>query len=514
MAMQESNDVCIRGDSEGGCNDVDEETSRKFSSGDLSSELDDEEAAQQGITGTSNIQPSGQSTKQKQYGSTRTDTESGFTQSGGGDMSLNLNKSSSKTISAPTSPAKTRESLLQRVQSLTGVARDQGASLIGAVTQSASSVRQQTYNKDKHFTLLVIDDSQTDWSKCFKGRKLHGDYDIRVEQAQFKDISVTCNVQEGLVVSIPVYRTGSKVLRVFRPNFVLVRQNLRDAGENYKSLLFSFMYAGIPSINSLNAIYNFQMNSPKYPVVFKVGHSHGGLGKAKAENNTEFQDLTSMVAVSCSYVTTEPFIDSKYDLHIQKIGSNYRAFTRRSLTGSWKTNIGSSIVESAPVSDRHKLWIDESSELFGGLDICALEIVVAKDGREYIIELNDSALTLMGDTQDEDRRLIADIVLQRMQMYCRPPLVKSMSRSSLTGQSQVYNTGDEEEDRSHSSTVAQLRRDSETSQASVSSQPQSQATRTLGRQSSQTGSIGSVEDYEDTMKNLRKTFAGIFGDDK
>lgn len=46
-------------------------------------------------------------------------------------------------------------------------------------------------------------------------------------------------------------------------------------------------------------------------------------------------------------------------------------------------------------------------------------------------------------------------------MYCRPPLVKSMSRSSLTGQSQVYNTGDEEEDRSHSSTVAQLRRDSE-----------------------------------------------------
>ncbi len=46
-------------------------------------------------------------------------------------MSLNFNKPSSKTISAPTSPAKTRESLLQRVQSLTGVARDQGASLIG-----------------------------------------------------------------------------------------------------------------------------------------------------------------------------------------------------------------------------------------------------------------------------------------------------------------------------------------------------------------------------------------------
>lgn len=73
-------------------------------------------------------------------------------------------------------------------------------------------------------------------------------------------------------------------------------------------------------------------------------------------------------------------------------------------------------MESSPVSDRHKLWIDEVSELFGGLDICALEIVVGKDGREHIIELNDSALTLMGDTQDEDRRLIADLVVQRMQV--------------------------------------------------------------------------------------------------
>lgn len=35
--------------------------------------------------------------------------------------------------------------------------------IIGAVTQGASNVRQQAYNKDKHFTLLVIDDPQTDW---------------------------------------------------------------------------------------------------------------------------------------------------------------------------------------------------------------------------------------------------------------------------------------------------------------------------------------------------------------
>jgi len=36
-------------------------------------------------------------------------------------------------VSAPTSPAKSRESLLQRVQSLTGAARDQGASILGTL---------------------------------------------------------------------------------------------------------------------------------------------------------------------------------------------------------------------------------------------------------------------------------------------------------------------------------------------------------------------------------------------
>lgn len=46
-------------------------------------------------------------------------------------------------------------------------------------------------------------------------------------------------------------------------------------------------------------------------------------------------------------------------------------------------------------------------------------------------------------------------------------------------------------------------------QEEISSQPQRAAA--FGRQSSTTGSM-TGEDTEDTMKNLRKTFAGIFGD--
>lgn len=48
--------------------------------------------------------------------------------------------------------------------------------------------------------------------------------------------------------------------------------------------------------------------------------------------------------------------------------------------------------------------------------MCALEVIVSRDGRESIIEVNDCALSLMGDSQEEDRRLIADLVCQKMQV--------------------------------------------------------------------------------------------------
>lgn len=205
------------------------------------------------------------------------------------------------------------------------------------------------------------------------------------------------------------------------------------------------------------------------------------------------------------------------------------------------------------------------------MEICGLTVVVAKDGKEFILSASDSTLILMGDSQEEDRRFVADIVASRMQAVCRPagmtkeqqaqmqhgrtssvssrsgslggsptedgprvgqrpapmggpppiperntPGVGSIGRlGSLSGASGGTGGGeipDQPADRAP--TLA--RRDSQASQSSTtSSASRSQSTAAAA------GSVGGakpqsqnsvVEDAEDTMKNLRKTFAGIFGD--
>lgn len=69
-------------------------------------------------------------------------------------------------------------------QKISNTKKKQTSNEKGAAVQSAT--RSPAFNKDKYFTLLVLDDHNTDWSKYFRGKRLHGDYDIRVEQAEFR----------------------------------------------------------------------------------------------------------------------------------------------------------------------------------------------------------------------------------------------------------------------------------------------------------------------------------------
>lgn len=136
----------------------------------------------------------------------------------------------------------------------------------------------------------------------------------------------------------------------------------------------------------------------------------------RVTHHHDFEDLRSLVAMTDGkYCTVEPFIEGDFDVRIQKIGKHYRVYRRTAVSGNWKTNTGCTIIDEVELTSEYKLWVDEASKMFGGLDILTVDVIHnAETGKEFILEVNGTSSGLLPDCAQEDNGHIRDLVLERM----------------------------------------------------------------------------------------------------
>lgn len=96
---------------------------------------------------------------------------------------------------------------------------------------------------------------------------------------------------------------------------------------------------------------------------------------------------------------------------------------RKSVSGNWKTNVGPSVLEQIGISERYKKWLQDVSDEFEGLELCSIEAVIDKEGKEFIIKVHGSSMPLLGESQDDDRRAIVDLIHQRMNAIAKSSMM-------------------------------------------------------------------------------------------
>lgn len=300
--------------------------------------------------------------------------------------------------------------------------------------------------------ILVFDRDKTDWASLFSSCE-----NVRVYQCGFNEVTVSVYTKPTPKVMATVERRdGPRRKDFFQVHLALIREEPRGAipSSDWRNIVYGLQYGGVPSVNAMPAVLGFlertcvfgellkikglplieqsyhscaaeMLITPPVPICAKLGHAHAGAGKMLLQSSDALQDFRSVALMTDFYVTTEPFVSQTHEVRIQRIGSHTRAYAKVGVGGSWKTNTGPCLITPIAESEerflRYREWADRVSQLFGGLDIFAIDVIVEEQtGKEFILEVNPSSIGLAPDFKHEDEVRIAQLCISKFGLPLLP----------------------------------------------------------------------------------------------
>ncbi len=145
---------------------------------------------------------------------------------------------------------------------------------------------------------------------------------------------------------------------------------------------------------------------------------------------------------------------------------------------------------------RHKHWLHMVSQMFGGMQVCSIDVLVNKEGLEMIHDVNNDVITLLGDSQDEDRRALADLIAVQIGQSAAAPPPPTAAPPPLPPQ------------QPHHPSLPPM----ENGATARPPPPAVPPPRPVRQPSLSKETPPAAQQQDDTMGQLKRTFAGIFGD--
>lgn len=128
-----------------------------------------------------------------------------------------------------------------------------------------------------------------------------------------------------------------------------------------------------------------------------------------------------MIATSSDYFTTEDHIQgATAEIYVLRLGKTVRCYRKSKDVHfrTWNEWGSETQFEDIPTTSEYKNWSNWVSEIFGGLDIFAINVLQLEgEGRkpvEYIIGIHDTGCTLADQHANEDAAALIELVLKKV----------------------------------------------------------------------------------------------------